>query len=78
MHRDKLFLNDVTLTEFDAQDLENFDKNNFINEEKLFPNFLHIFSNDTKILQNIKNGIAPKFEEIFITKNEQEEFVEIF
>lgn len=78
LHRNKLFLNNIILTESDAQDLENFDKNNFISEKKLFPNFLHIFIENAEILQNIKNGIPPKIEEIFIKKDQQENFLQFF
>lgn len=77
LHRNKLFLNDIILTESDAQDLENFDKNNFISEKTLFPNYLHILSENTEILQNIKNGIPPKIEEIFAKKDKQEDFLQI-
>lgn len=68
LRREKLFFGNNFLSLSDAISLDDFSKECFISEEKLFPEFKQFFYSDENFLKILKNGIIPEvsqFENIF-------------
>lgn len=77
LHREKLFLESSVLTENQSQDIENFDKNIFISEQELFPEWKFFNISSHSIQENLHRGIIPDITELVQSTTEPENFEKI-
>lgn len=74
LRREQIYIQEnIFLDESQAQDLDNFNPENNISEKTLFPNFLHISSNNKKIQNILQNGIVPQDLEKILQMHPKEE-----